>query len=370
MIVIKKCSFLGLALILSLSLFGQKDRSFYRGQSPVDQFKAELNLTQEQEQQITALQEKHRQEMQALRNQEFETPEARKEAFGKLRNDQRTGIDKILTQEQKDILNQKRSEMRDGRPQGIDKAQRQAMYDEMKAYREKNIMPVMQGQRAKLEGKLSAEDKATLAELRATMKEKERGVKGKDKPRQSRESIKRGRETHSQEFETLRALTEKYDAEIEALYKEIEPQRNQWQKDLEAIAARHKPERPEDGRPAYGEKGKGKGERINKGRFLLMNPAVQPATTEKGKAEAELNVFPNPAGAANTVRYSAKEDGNVRIELRSKEGNLLRVLLDEFRTAGDYTIEVDISNLNDGVYFYTITDKYGTTSRKVVVAKN
>ena len=54
----------------------------------------------------------------------------------------------------------------------MEKVDKDALHQDVKAYREANIQPVMLVQRAKLESQIEAQDQATIAELRPVFKAK------------------------------------------------------------------------------------------------------------------------------------------------------------------------------------------------------
>lgn len=69
----------------------------------------------------------------------------------------------------------------------------------------------------------------------------------------------------------LSALVEKYNAEIEKLMKEIEPQRQQWEKDKKAMLNAHRGEgKNRDEKPHRGKPG------MKKARFLLLDVSMVP----------------------------------------------------------------------------------------------
>ena len=181
-------------------------------------------------------------------------------------------------------------------------------------------------------------------------------------------------------FEQLNALVEKYDASITSLLEEIEHQSKQWKEDMKAIKRKYNPEREKEEmeyrqRFQRGEHGKKqdhkKGGQRKKGAFLLMNPNQIEASSEgiEARALTAVNIFPNPATTQNTVSYEVIEAGQVRIELHNEAGNTLKVVVDAYREVGEYTVEVDLSNLKDGLYYYSINDQSGVSTKTVVVSK-
>ena len=108
---------------------------------------------------------------------------------------------------------------------------------------------------------------------------------------------------------------------------------------------------------------------MRKGHFLLLDPSAPAENPAKAAVTANVNVYPNPATNRMTLDYTLLKDGNVRIELRDKEGNLVKVVEEGQKSAGDYSLPVDATTLQDGVYYLTIISQGQQTAQKVVVAK-
>ena len=101
--------------------------------------------------------------------------------------------------------------------------------------------------------------------------------------------------------------------------------------------------------------------------FLLMDAEQNPST---GKAsERIIEVMPNPSTNSNTINYEVLSKGKVKIELLDKEGFVIRTVMETAKEKGTYSLEVNISDLQQNLYFYRITDNSGTNSVKFIVAK-
>lgn len=356
-----------------------------------DKLKTELNLTDAQVQQIEVLTEQQRTQAQALRDTDFESREDRREAMKEIQMAYKNGLAEILTDEQENKLKeiqQKARTERKARAQEFGQ-KRQAAKSDIGAYRAENIKPVILEQRTKLEAKISAEDKAQIAELRAQKPERPKRLQNPSM--EEREAAKAAYEASKEERQAykakVQALVETYASDIDDLYAEIQPQVEQWKKDLGEIAQEHRSsemkKRHEDRSSRVGEKGKGRkhrkrghqGERgehllLPKGAFLLLDPNAPVSDMEVvPQALTEIKVFPNPAFNQNTLSYTVKEPGHLRIELHNESGRRMEVLFDGTREAGSYQLEVDMSKLRNGVYYYTVQDQNGTQSHKVIVNK-
>lgn len=394
--VIKYIKLISLALVLftATNILAQHHGPGKRGGFDLEALKAAVNLTETQETEIKAIREKYRNEMKTLRETEMDDRTEKRTAMQELMKAQREAIQNVLTEEQKATLKAKKEAQQAERKQHWE--QKKAMLKEMKAYHEQNVKPVMLTQRAKLETKISVEDKATIAQLRTEVEKhkKEMQAKKMDGFMKGRKGVEGRHRGHGKEmgerqrpahFETIKGLVEKYGEDIDALFAEVEPQAAEWKEATKAIKEKYaieKPNRPE-GAEKRGERFKGKRghgkkhagahmHKMKKGAFLLLDPASTDASIpelEAPGALTEVSVFPNPATTVNTVKYTVKEAGQVRIELHSEDGNTIKVVVDGYMAAGDYTEQVDLSNLIDGAYYYTIIDQQGISTKTVVVAK-
>jgi hypothetical protein len=296
-----------------------------------------------------------------------------------------------------------RAERREAR-QNVD---HKAMRAELKEYRQTNIQPVMQAQRQKLEESLTAEDKATLEELRITLREARQEAKAerqerrqemkeqaegeevrRDRPHrrgnkgQHAQRGKRGEQwkaEHEEERQLLEGLAEKYDSEISNLLEEVTDQQEQWKADQKAIHEKYMTERPERREPRKEQASERREARQEKKaqhqkvKFLLMDPdgslAEDGAVEATNSSIAKAVAYPNPAVNQTTLTYTLATDSRLRIELRDESGNVLQTLKRGPATAGDHRLEVDLSGMQNGTYYLTLTGRGGTASVKVVVVQ-
>lgn len=76
-------------------------------ENPIEKYKAELNLTADQETQLNEIFTKYRSEFETLREVHFEDPDDRRAQMQEIRKAQRTEIQAVLTDEQQAILKEK-----------------------------------------------------------------------------------------------------------------------------------------------------------------------------------------------------------------------------------------------------------------------
>ncbi|MCC2548129.1 T9SS type A sorting domain-containing protein [Hymenobacter sp. BT175] len=258
---------------------------------------------------------------------------------------------------------------------------------EVKAYFQQNILPVVRHQRQKLEAQLSADDKAQLATYRTQLRDlhqRGKALRQSIRPEGRKET---GRpnltEAQQQQIQQLRSdargimlnvaqMARKYEANISQLTREVQPQKAKWTADIQAIVAktstpeqqgqtRHLKQRHHGSRPHSGMRGGF----FRPARFLLMDPNA-PVKADEVDANGS-SVFPNPASAANQLEYSVKKAGPVTIELLDSRGNTLRALLqNEQQEKGTHTIYTPLGDLPRGTYFYKITSKSGSETKRFV----
>jgi hypothetical protein len=76
---------------------------------------------------------------------------------------------------------------------------------------------------------------------------------------------------------------------------------------------------------------------------------------------------PNPANGTVTIAFQQLEDARTTISLFDANGRQLLRPLDEELRGGSYSLLLDLADLPDGTYFYTLTaGQYQATKRMVV----
>jgi bacillopeptidase F len=82
-----------------------------------------------------------------------------------------------------------------------------------------------------------------------------------------------------------------------------------------------------------------------------------------------LHVHPNPAGNYTTVDYLVPQNGPVRMELTDASGKILKVLVEQNVNAGTYTLQADLSDLANGLYYLSLENVGKKSVRKVMVSR-
>ena len=78
--------------------------------------------------------------------------------------------------------------------------------------------------------------------------------------------------------------------------------------------------------------------------------------------------FPNPFNPSTVIKWQSPENCVQTLQIFDVLGNEVKTLIDEYRPAGSYEINLDASGLTSGVYFYRLTaGKYLAVKKMVLV---
>ena len=248
---------------------------------------------------------------------------------------------------------------------------------EVRAYVQANVLPTLRQQRQKLETQLAPADQAQIVAYRAQLKDvltQGKALRQSLLPEGSptRPTLTEAQKTQVQALRlqgktimlSVAQLALKYDANIQKLAQEIEPQKEQWTTDLKAIVA--KSATPEQQAKlsrwqGFAARRSGLRKLFSPAAFLLLDP------TAPVEDAAGTSLYPNPATATTQLQYEVKKAGPVAVDLLDGSGTTLRTLLPATRQEpGTYTQPLDLSDLPKGTYFYKITTKAGTETKRFV----
>ncbi len=229
---------------------------------------------------------------------------------------------------------------------------------------------------------------------------------------------------HQEDFESALEMTEKYADDIDQVMAEMEGDHKKWKEGLKQIKQKYMPEKlrsskgsckgkkegkssctkgaPEKSSCTKGadkscckgaseksccpkggstcEKGdkkdwgemKSKFQSFKRVAFLLMPTEM---LEEEVKREVqplmvlESKVYPNPSSDSNTIEFRVVESGKYRVELYSKEGKQIKVVANEKMEAGVQSLQVDLSSLPAGSYYYLITDGKSTQNTEQFIKR-
>ena len=241
---------------------------------------------------------------------------------------------------------------------------------EVKAYFEQNIAPVLQEQRQLLEEELSAEDKKTISDLREQMKalheegrafrEQLRLNRSDEDFRPSKADRQEHREAHKQRLDILvktNEIVSKYEDQIDESLESIEVNRDSWSKEIKQILDAHKlngnntdddAHRKRRVRKPLGFERLGVGGPFPEAIFLLMDPNNPMGSSDETEDKV---IFPVPTGDFLNIDLT-DTPGEVILLVYDNSGELMMTLIREVDAKGIESI--DVSNLESGIYFLKI----------------
>ena len=79
--------------------------------------------------------------------------------------------------------------------------------------------------------------------------------------------------------------------------------------------------------------------------------------------------YPNPFNPSTTITFALPKPGRVTVEVFDLTGRLLETLVDEWRTAGAYTVRWEAAGRASGLYLYRIQAGGSTHTRSMVLLK-
>lgn len=79
--------------------------------------------------------------------------------------------------------------------------------------------------------------------------------------------------------------------------------------------------------------------------------------------------YPNPFNPETKINYEVPQISNVKIEVFDVLGRVIKILIDEEKTAGRYEINFDASSLASGIYYYRIKANEFVQTKKMILMK-
>jgi hypothetical protein len=79
--------------------------------------------------------------------------------------------------------------------------------------------------------------------------------------------------------------------------------------------------------------------------------------------------YPNPFNPSTVITYSIPTASNVKVEVVSVLGKLVKTLVNENQAAGSYQVNFDASGLSSGIYYYKIQSGNFAATRKMLLLK-
>jgi hypothetical protein len=93
------------------------------------------------------------------------------------------------------------------------------------------------------------------------------------------------------------------------------------------------------------------------------------SVTENNSFVSNSSIYPNPAQDFANLSFDLKETSNVQVEVYDMAGKLMMNKNLGNRLVGNNTISMDVTGMESGIYFYTITSNGYRTTNKMVIAR-
>jgi hypothetical protein len=79
--------------------------------------------------------------------------------------------------------------------------------------------------------------------------------------------------------------------------------------------------------------------------------------------------YPNPFNPTTTINYSLPKAGNVKLTVYNTLGSKVATILNEYKPAGNYSVQFNGSNIASGIYFYKIEAGQFSQIKKMILLK-
>ena len=106
----------------------------------------------------------------------------------------------------------------------------------------------------------------------------------------------------------------------------------------------------------------------NDGGFAYSNTIEVDVTSEITEFALQQN-YPNPWNPTTTINYSLAKEGNVKLSVYNTLGSKVAIIVNEYKPAGNYSIQFNGSNLASGIYLYRLESGNYSTAKKFILMK-
>jgi hypothetical protein len=79
--------------------------------------------------------------------------------------------------------------------------------------------------------------------------------------------------------------------------------------------------------------------------------------------------YPNPFNPSTTIKYSITKEGNVKLTVYNTIGSKVTTIVNEYKPAGNYSVQFNGSNLASGIYMYRLESGNYSTAKNFIILK-
>ncbi len=104
----------------------------------------------------------------------------------------------------------------------------------------------------------------------------------------------------------------------------------------------------------------------------IINPIPIVSVEDEVTAPSGFSLYqnyPNPFNPETVISFTVGTPGNVKLNLYSSSGELVKVITDGYHNAGKYKVNLNAAGLTSGVYFYSLETVSGRITKKLTLLK-
>ena len=240
-----------------------------------------------------------------------------------------------------------------------------AMRQELRQYAKQNIMPTIRQQREKLDAYLSPSEVEQISKIREAIKANHIEVKLLRKQTTDRAQFTEMRAKIKPQHDQAQVIAQKYEAQINELQNEIEPQKTKWRADIQLIIQKYVKD------IALVEKLSKKEVRHfkfnKKVTFLLLKNKKGKTKNTAKTDQVKAKIYPNPSQQKHYLDINLVKTGKVTIQVFDGQGNQVKTVFEGIKEQGKHTFEVDNTGLQKGNYTYIINNDENKISKKLII---
>lgn len=275
---------------------------------------------------------------------------------------------------------------------------------EARTYYEQTIQPTLKAKHTAMDAKFSKEDLAFIQQKRTEAKQLRdeqqalrqqmrsmrcEGKKGEDIKAQFAPQWEQIRTKRQKLAESIKPFMERNKAILQATADDLKTHAAQWDKDLATKCS----DEPTHGKGHHRGKGHHGKHRQHDGkhfgkmtRFVLWDGTQpptppqrmgKPRTHRKGErgqlptAALTTEAFPNPATQEVTIRFTiGSPTSKALLQISDANGKIIKTQTLTNLETGTYTMQTTVSDLADGLYFYTITTDKQHLTKTLMIQKS
>lgn len=282
----------------------------------------------------------------------------------------------------------------------------QPLINDIKLWAKQDVVPTMQEWKNTLDRSMSSQDLASLNQLRSTaalLRQQQKDAmkamhqarlsENEDAMEQAHTTLETLREKHTELFDNVKPLAEKYKSTLQSIGETAKPKVQSWKETLQTkvkdfLVANNLSSL---GRMLHHKAGFLGAHHPRKMAvmFMLWNGdnivdeleqefmppmgamqtmGMKQATTQPSGVELRQS-FPNPANGVVTFQFVLAQAENVKLVLLDVSGREVATIANERYAAGEHSVTYNVRDVSNGTYTYALSTSKGTVSKTLSVAK-